>query len=95
MTAAKRYRVNWFNLVLVVLVVYFGYLVIGQYFELIAVRREAEMVQQQLEQARQKAQQLQVERERLQSPDYIEKLAREELGLVKPGEAPVLPPKTQ
>lgn len=31
------------------------------------------------------------EARRLQSPDYVEQLARQELGLVKPGEVPIAP----
>jgi cell division protein DivIC len=37
----------------------------------------------------QKNQNLQEEIRRLNTPDYVEQLARRELGLVKPGEVPI------
>ena len=91
MPAPKRFRVNWLNLALLLLSVYFCFLVIDRYMELSAVRKETAVIKQQLEQAKAINQELLSEKERLRTPSYVEKLAREQLGLVKPGEVPYLP----
>lgn len=91
MSAPKRYKIKWFNLVLLLLSVYFCYLVTDRYMELSAIRHETTVIRQQLEQAKNANQELQAERERLLAPAYVEKLAREQLGLVKPGEVPYIP----
>lgn len=91
MSLPKRYKVNWINLALALLTVYFCYLVTDRYLEMESIRRETSAVRQQLEQANTLNQQLQAERDRLLAPSYIEKLAREQLGLVKPGEMPYIP----
>lgn len=91
MPAPKRYKIKWFNLVLLLLSVYFCYLVTARYIEMSSIRKETNAVSQQLEEAKRLNQQLQVERDQLLSPAYIEKLAREQLGLVKPGELPYVP----
>ena len=90
MPAPKRYRIKWFNVALLLLSVYFCYLVTDRYLELSAIRHETSLVKQQLEQAKTANTELKAERDRLSKPEYVEKLAREQLGLVKPGEAPVI-----
>ena len=87
----RKYRINWLNAVLVAFAAYFLYLLIGQQVELFIAKHSAEAAQAQLEQARQMNQALQEEKARLSNLQYIEKLAREELGLVKPGEVPYIP----
>lgn len=91
MPAPKRYKIKWFNLALLLLSVYFCYLVTDRYLEMSSIRQETSAVSQQLEQAKTTNQQLQAERDRLLAPSYVEKLAREQLGLVKPGELPYVP----
>lgn len=95
MSAPKRYKFKWFNLALLLLSVYFCYLVTDRYLELSSIRQETSAVSQQLNQAQIANQQLQAERDRLLAPSYIEKLAREQLGLVKPGEVPYVPAEKQ
>lgn len=90
MTAPKRYRIKWFNLALLLLSVYFCYLVTDRYLELAAVRHETNVLRNHLDQAKTVNQELKAERDRLMAPAYVEKLAREQLGLVKPGEAPIV-----
>ncbi|MCX7780141.1 MAG: septum formation initiator family protein [Negativicutes bacterium] len=70
---------------------YFFYVLAGQQLELNAIHRETEASRQKLEQLKQVNASLNEELERLKKPSYIEKLAREELGLVKPGEVPYIP----
>jgi cell division protein FtsL len=67
------------------------YILAGQQVELNAINKEKEAVQQKIEQLQQTNASLNEERSKLNKPSYIEKLAREELGLVKPGEVPYVP----
>ena len=87
----RKYRINWLNAIVVAFAAYFLYLVIGQQVELFIARQSAEVARAQLEQARQMNRALREEKARLSNLQYIEKLAREELGLVKPGEVPYIP----
>jgi cell division protein FtsB len=70
---------------------YFLYISIGQHGNLRAIMQETENAKVRLEQAQQVNQHLVEERDKLNTSDYVEKLAREELGLVKPGEVPYIP----
>ena len=54
------------------------------------LRREAARLERQVQTLRQENAQLREEIRRLHTPVYIERLAREQLGLVKPGEIPVI-----
>ena len=56
-------------------------LLLGQAYRLVAVYQEKQHIEQQL-------QELEQEKAKLQDPKTIEGVAREELGLVKPGEVP-------
>lgn len=86
-----RYRIRWFRLLLLCLTGYFVYVLSGQQMELQAINKEKEAARQRLEQLQQANTNLNEERARLAKPAYIEKIAREELGLVKPGEVPYIP----
>lgn len=91
MASRSRYRIKWFRLVLAGIFVYFLYVSIGQMGNFRTITQETEANKVRLEQAKQVNQQLLEERDRLNTPNYIEKVAREELGLVKPGEVPYIP----
>lgn len=86
----RKYRVKWFKIFMVVLCSCFIYLAVGQQGQLSSIRREAQSTEMQLQQLRQTNAALQAERKALHDPKYVEKLAREELGLVKPGEIPYI-----
>lgn len=86
-----RYRVRWFRLLLLCVTGYFVYVIAGQQMELQVINKEKEAASQRLEQLQQANTHLNEERARLAKPAYIEKIAREELGLVKPGEVPYIP----
>ncbi|MDU1397599.1 MAG: septum formation initiator family protein [Veillonella parvula] len=51
-------------------------------------RQEKQHIEQQLQELQQRNEELEQEKARLQDPKTIEGVAREELGLVKPGEVP-------
>ncbi|MBP2640721.1 MAG: Septum formation initiator [Firmicutes bacterium] len=87
----RKFRWNWCRLLVVLLTVFFLYVGISQQLELRAVQREAACAREELAAVKQMNQQLQQERSQLSTPEYVEKLAREELGLVKPGEIPYIP----
>jgi cell division protein FtsB len=82
--------VKWFKLFLFILCSYFIYLTVGQQSQLSSIRRESQATRMQLQQLREANTTLQEERKALHDPKYVEKLAREEQGLVKPGEIPFI-----
>ena len=59
-----------------------------QRIRLVAVYQEKQHIEQQLQELQQRNEELEQEKARLQDPKTIEGVAREELGLVKPGEVP-------
>ncbi|QJW45763.1 septum formation initiator family protein [bacterium BFN5] len=87
----SKLRVKWFRLVLLSIFGYFIYICFNQYSQISAINQEKEAVKLRLEQAREVNANLTEERKRLNDRAYIEKLAREELGLAKPGETPYIP----
>jgi cell division protein FtsL len=93
MAKIHKYRIKWFRLTVVLLAGYFFYMMAGQQSQLDAIERERQAATQRLEQAQQQNAALAEERNRLNDPAYIEKLARDELGLAKPGETPYMPRK--
>lgn len=90
MTKVRKYKIKWFRLILLLFAGYFLYMLVGQQSQLSAIEYETQAASQRLEQAQQQNANLIDERDRLNDPAYIEKLAREELGLAKPGETPYM-----
>ncbi len=70
---------------------YFCYVIILQQTELYKIRREMDVVNTRLAEAEGVNKNLTAEKEKLSMTEYIEKIAREQLGLVKPGEVPYIP----
>ena len=62
----------------------------GAYWDEYQLGREADRLARELEQLRRQNMQLREEIRLLNTPEYIERLAREQLGLVKPGEIAVI-----
>lgn len=91
MAARKTYRIRWFRLTVIAIVGYCVYVLVGQQAELNAVRSEEAATRVKLQQLQQTNKMLSEERIKLSTPAYVEKLARDELGLVKPGEVPYIP----
>jgi cell division protein FtsL len=90
MQGRHKYRVKWFKLFILVLGGYFLFLTVSQQRQLASIRHETESTRMQLEQLQQTNGALKGERNALQDSKYVEKIAREELGLVKPGEIPFI-----
>ena len=57
-------------------------------YRLVAIYQEKQHIEQQLQELQQKNDELEQEKAKLQDPKNIENVAREQLGLVKPGEVP-------
>lgn len=87
---SRGVQLSGFRLVLLVLLFGFAYVFIRQSCDLWAIHQEYQLNQLKLEQAEQVHQSLIDEKNKLTTPDYIEKIARDDLGLVKPGEVPYL-----
>ena len=87
---AKRFQLNWFRLALLFFGLGFAYFFVHQSFEIWAIHQETVASKLKLEQVQEIQQSLADEKMRLHSLDYIEKIARDDLGLVKPGEVPYL-----
>lgn len=86
----RRHKIKWFKIIFFVVIGYFVYVCVQQQFEISKIHSEMELTKNKLEQTNQLNESLQEERNRLSTPAYVEKLAREELGLVKPGEMPYI-----
>lgn len=63
-------------------------LLLGQAYRLVAIYQEKQHIEQQLQELQQRNDELEQEKAKLQDPKNIENVAREQLGLVKPGEVP-------
>lgn len=91
MIARRKYRIRWFRLLILLAVAYFVFLAVGQQFELYTIHRETFSLKDRIEELEHSNKSLSEEKTRLSSPSYVEKIAREQLGLVKPGEVPYIP----
>lgn len=83
-------KFSWFRLLLTVLVFYFGYVGVQQQIHISNIETEKETANVRLAEAQKLNQELREEKQRLRQAVYVEKVAREELGLVKPGEMPYI-----
>jgi cell division protein FtsL len=91
MQPRRKYRIRWFRLAVFVVIGYGLYVAASQHLDVRAVNREVDATRTRVEQLKQQNKTLAEEKTRLTTPAYVEKLAREELGLVKPGEIPYIP----
>lgn len=89
-TNQKKRRIQWFRLIVAGLLLYSVYLGIAQQRQLNAIRMETEAARKQMEQLQSERANLQTECDLLKDPKYVEKVAREELGMAKPGEVPFI-----
>ena len=92
MRQAKR-SFNWFAVLLLFILLYFSYTAIQQYLQLKAISQEQAAVEARLSQAQKVNEELLQEKNNLGKIDYIEKIAREELGMTKQGEMPYISSK--
>ena len=78
------------GLIAVLLLVYLVVSVGSQFSRLSIMQQDVQRIQQEVEQMKQKNDNLRSDLQLVQSDAYIEKTAREKLGLVKPGETRVV-----
>ncbi|WP_127837168.1 FtsB family cell division protein [Clostridium prolinivorans] len=78
------------KVLLVLAAVYIGYILISTQLAMNKIKKELTVSQQELIKLKDKNQKLQDEVNLSKTDAYIEKLARERLGLIKEGETPVI-----
>ena len=83
-------RPRWFVITLLVILGYFGSMIVSQGFYLSHVYEDQRLASERLTAENDR---LRAEKERLGELPYIEKLAREELGMTGAGELPYAPGK--
>ena len=79
---------SWLFWARIVIIACFTVLLVMQFYTLWQLRQEESHLQQQITELQKRNAELEAEKQRLQDPKEIEALAREKLGLVKPGEVP-------
>ena len=85
-----RRRVNWFLILLLLIGGWFSYTFVTQQIRLNAVASDYEATRIRLEEARARNAELNKERDSLSDAAYIEKVARESLGMTRQGEVPYI-----
>lgn len=86
----KALNISWFLILLGLIVLYTVYMSITQVVRLYTITQEHETVTQKIEEETIIQQRLQEECQKLNDKNYIEQVARDELGLVKEGEVPYI-----
>lgn len=90
---SSRGKRTWSKLLAAAALAY-GFVIImsfgEQFMQLRSINRNIDQVQQKIHYMQQKNKELTLEIKRLQSDAYVERIAREKLGLVKPGETVLL-----
>lgn len=86
---SKR-NIDWFVLVMGCFVLYFSYTVIGMFMQYTEINRDYASASARLETAKTVNRSLLEEKKGLNDAAYIEKIAREELGMTKNGEMPFI-----
>lgn len=76
--------------VFVVIIGYIAILIFKQEMYISELNSQTSAAQQRLEQAQRENEALTEEKQKLRQPEYIEKVAREELGMTRPGEVPYI-----
>lgn len=82
----KKYRVDYVRVLLIVCLVYFSITFVKQQFEINEYNVKIDSINQDIASANTKIEQLNQIKENVNDPAFIEKIAREECGLVKPHE---------
>lgn len=91
-----RKKITLKGIVIIVLFLVFGFNVIKQTMAIKRINNDIAEKSEQLNEKKEENRKLQAELERVQSNyDYLEKLARERLGLIKEGEQIILPSEPQ
>ena len=91
----KKREFNWFLPIVALIVLYFSSVLISQQFHLNQVSRDQASANVRLQMAQQENEALRQERDRLNDAAYVERVAREELGMTRAGEIPYSPVKKE
>ena len=83
-----RRRFNWFVLLMGGVIIYFSSILVSQQVYLHQVAEDQAAAEARLAAAKQENESLRQEKENLNKLEYIEKTAREELGMTRHGELP-------
>ncbi|MCM8709562.1 septum formation initiator family protein [Clostridium sp. SYSU_GA19001] len=83
-------KLNLKKVLIILASCYVGYILVSTQLVMVKIKKEIKVNQQELSKLKQKNQQLQDEVNISKTDAYIEKLARERLGLIKEGETPVI-----
>jgi cell division protein FtsL len=86
-------KVSLKKVLIVLFSAYVCYIIGSTQISMIKIRKELNVRQQELTKLQEKNEKLQDEVKMSKTDDYIEKLARERLGMIKDGETPVIPKK--
>lgn len=87
----QRKGINWFFVLMFVVIAYFSTVLISQQVHLSHVSESKRIADKRLEAAQAENEKLHKQLEELQDLNNIERLAREDLGLAKDGEMPYQP----
>lgn len=82
----KKYRVDYLRVILIIGVVYFAVTFVKQQLSINEYNVKIESIKQDIALAEDKIEELNDTKSKVNDSEYIEKVAREELGLVKPYE---------
>ncbi|KAA8671195.1 FtsB family cell division protein [Clostridium sp. HV4-5-A1G] len=85
-----KIKVKWKNIFFLLLVLYIGYIFVSQQITMQNIKKQIVERKTEEQKLKVKNQKLQDEVKMSASDIYIEKLAREKLGLIKQGETPVI-----
>lgn len=86
----KSKKLNIKKLAIYILLVYAGFIFIGQQFKMYKLNVQIQAAKLEESKAKDKNKKLQDEVKMSKTDDYVEKLGRERLGLIKKGETPVI-----
>lgn len=89
----KKKKLGFKRIIIVCASFYVGYILISTQITMLKLKKEIEVKYQDLSKLQDKNQKLQDEVDMSKTDSYIEKLARERLGLIKPGETLVVEKK--
>jgi cell division protein FtsB len=89
----KKKKLGFKRIIIVFASFYVGYILISTQITMLKLKKEIEVKYQDLSKLQDKNQKLQDEVDMSKTDSYIEKLARERLGLIKPGETLVVEKK--
>lgn len=91
--ALKKTVIKVPNIIIVIGVLFMIYSFGGQYIKMKSLQNEVKEIQNQMDDYRAKNVVLKKEIKRMQSDLYVERMAREKLGLIKQGETPIMEAK--